>query len=440
MRQVVADNLAAVWYMMDLALGIEGLDGFGTLTFIVEDNETSEPLEATIIVDALEHPVLKPRHTNRINGRFDWLLEADQYDITIKKHGYETQTFEDYEITDGERTVLEVSMESIEPVTVRFRTIDLDSATVASRIMLDDSDGNRVFDMEWNFNGEPSLDLQPMLYDMTITSPGYLPIVCPLEVTEDAELSYTLLITEIDFVEDFNSHGEWQRGGDNEDWGVVTFEGRTALTESVTGDYPTDAEVWLQIYDAASLDNVSGAVLELIHRTYFEPGYDYGTFEFFTDFEDITVVQFSQFPEDWDTLYFNLDDLERGMLQIRFEVTSDHAIGEDGWLIDKVTVYKAEYENKVAVQTVIPMEFSLTTYPNPFNSTTTITYSLPVASLVSLQLYDIAGRNIRTLFEGNRQAGVHTVNLDAGEMPSGIYLIKLEGSGQVMLRKVTFLK
>ncbi|NQU06740.1 MAG: T9SS type A sorting domain-containing protein, partial [Calditrichaeota bacterium] len=149
---------------------------------------------------------------------------------------------------------------------------------------------------------------------------------------------------------------------------------------------------------------------------------------------------FSQFPEDWDTLYFNLDDLERGMLQIRFEVTSDHAIGEDGWLIDKVTVYKAEYENKVAVQTVIPMEFSLTTYPNPFNSTTTITYSLPVASLVSLQLYDIAGRNIRTLFEGNRQAGVHTVNLDAGEMPSGIYLIKLEGSGQVMLRKVTFLK
>ncbi|NQU04707.1 MAG: T9SS type A sorting domain-containing protein [Calditrichaeota bacterium] len=440
MRQVVADNLAAVWYMMDLALGIEGLDGFGTLTFIVEDNETSEPLEATIIVDALEHPVLKPRHTNRINGRFDWLLEADQYDITIKKHGYETQTFEDYEITDGERTVLEVSMESIEPVTVRFRTIDLDSATVASRIMLDDSDGNRVFDMEWNFNGEPSLDLQPMLYDMTITSPGYLPIVCPLEVTEDAELSYTLLITEIEFVEDFNSHGEWQRGGDNEDWGVVTFEGRTALTESVTGDYPTDAEVWLQIYDAASLDNVSGAVLELIHRPYFEPGYDYGTFEFFTDFEDITVVQFSQFPEDWDTLYFNLDDLERGMLQMRFEVISDHAIGEDGWLIDKVTVYKAEYENTVAMHTVMPMEFSMTTYPNPFNSSTKITYSLPVASNATLQIVDIQGRVVETLMSKDLSEGWHNIVWNAENVATGIYFCRLSAGDKSVTTKLILTK
>jgi hypothetical protein len=439
MRQIVADNLPAVWYIMDLALGLESLDGFGTLTVIAEDAETAEPLDVTIVVESLDHPILEPRRTNPYNGRFDWLLEADQYNITIKKLGYETQIFENYEIADGERTVLEASLELIEPVTIQFKYFDLDSVGFASRIILDDSDGNRAFDFETNFNGELSVELPPVRYEMTITSPGYLPIVCPLELSEDAELSYTLRLTEITFSEDFNSPGEWQRGGDGEDWGIVTFDGRSCLTESVTGDYPTDAEIWLQLDDIVSLDTLL-TTMRIIHMPYCEPGDDYQEISWWTNPDEVHSKIYSQFRNDWDTLYVSLDSLERGMLSVRFEVTSDHAIGEDGWLIDQIVVYQAEIENKVPEQTLIPVEFLLKTYPNPFNSSTTITYGLPVAGSVSLLLYDIAGRNIKTLVEGNRQAGFHSVNLNVSDLSSGLYIVRLEVSEKVLTQKIMLIR
>ncbi|NQU06741.1 MAG: S8 family serine peptidase [Calditrichaeota bacterium] len=89
----------------------------------------------------------------------------------------------------------------------------------------------------------------------------------------------------------------------------------------------------------------------------------------------------------------------------------------------------------------IPTEFKLyQNYPNPFNSTTTITYSLPVASSVSLQLYDIAGRNIKTLVEGNKLAGVHRTLLEAGDLPSGLYFVRLEISEQTISSKIMLMK
>ena len=445
MRQIVEDNLSAVWHLMDLALGLEGLDGFGTLTVITTDAETSEPLEATVVVDVLDHPILKSRHTNRITGRFDWLLEASEHNISIRRLGYQTQTFENYEIADGERTVLEVSMEPVELVSIQFRTFDKDSAAVVSRIMLDDSDGYRVFEWETDFNGRLSVELPPHSYDMTMTCPGLLPIVGPLAVSEDAELFYPFRLTGIAFSEEFDSPGDWQSGGDNEDWGIASFDDRSCLTESVTGDYPTDADIWLQIDDAASLDSANGAVLELIHRPYFEPEDDYGTLEFFTNPDDITAIAFSQFPEDWDTLYFNLDDLEPGMFQIRFKVTSDHAICEDGWLIDQVAVYHTGFADEVPPNSdpfnISPSSFILyPAYPNPFNSTATIEYALPFASEVSLNIYNLNGQRVETLIDGRLQAGVHRATLNAANMPSGLYFVRLEDSGQAFTKKVILIR
>ncbi|MDP8239078.1 MAG: T9SS type A sorting domain-containing protein [Candidatus Hatepunaea meridiana] len=92
-------------------------------------------------------------------------------------------------------------------------------------------------------------------------------------------------------------------------------------------------------------------------------------------------------------------------------------------------------------QKKFPSEFRLSNiYPNPFNSTTTIKYSLPMPSDVSLAVYDPLGRRVTTLFEGYRQTGFHSVNLNACDMPSGLYFVGLETSGQIIIRKVTSLK
>ena len=85
--------------------------------------------------------------------------------------------------------------------------------------------------------------------------------------------------------------------------------------------------------------------------------------------------------------------------------------------------------------------FELTApYPNPFNSTTMITYSLPYASHMLLQLYDLSGRKISTLFEGYRQAGINTYKLNISGLSSGLYFVRLEAVGQVITRKVMLIR
>jgi hypothetical protein len=79
-------------------------------------------------------------------------------------------------------------------------------------------------------------------------------------------------------------------------------------------------------------------------------------------------------------------------------------------------------------------------YPNPFNPTTQITYQLPQQSDVRLQVFDMAGRQVATLVNESVSAGTHTVNFDASNLSSGIYLYKLQTGSAVITRKLTLIK
>ena len=65
-------------------------------------------------------------------------------------------------------------------------------------------------------------------------------------------------------------------------------------------------------------------------------------------------------------------------------------------------------------------------FPNPFNPQTTISLELPQMSRVELAVYNIQGRLVETLFEGNKSPGVHQFTWYAGNLPSGIYFYQLE--------------
>jgi beta-xylosidase len=65
-------------------------------------------------------------------------------------------------------------------------------------------------------------------------------------------------------------------------------------------------------------------------------------------------------------------------------------------------------------------------YPNPFNPTTQISYQLPVASQMSLKVYDLLGREIATLFEGIRQPGNYEAAFDGSKLASGVYFYRFQ--------------
>ncbi|MCF7811168.1 S8 family peptidase, partial [bacterium] len=89
---------------------------------------------------------------------------------------------------------------------------------------------------------------------------------------------------------------------------------------------------------------------------------------------------------------------------------------------------------------ILPEGFMLTVYPNPFNSTATIRYCIPYSSYMSLQLFNISGQQINTFFEGNRQAGFHSINLNLGDLSSGLYFVSLNCSGQILTEKLILIK
>ena len=79
-------------------------------------------------------------------------------------------------------------------------------------------------------------------------------------------------------------------------------------------------------------------------------------------------------------------------------------------------------------------------YPNPFNPITTIAYSLPENTDIELIVYDIHGRQIQILAQGFQIAGSHSINWNASDYPSGIYLIKLESIKYIETQKVVLIK
>jgi hypothetical protein len=89
----------------------------------------------------------------------------------------------------------------------------------------------------------------------------------------------------------------------------------------------------------------------------------------------------------------------------------------------------------------IPAHFSVTqNYPNPFNPTTTIRYSLPIATHVRLKIYNALGQEITQLVSQHMDAGTHTSEWNASGYTSGIYYYRLEAGNFVGIKKMVLLR
>ncbi|MBI2417936.1 MAG: T9SS type A sorting domain-containing protein [Ignavibacteriales bacterium] len=99
------------------------------------------------------------------------------------------------------------------------------------------------------------------------------------------------------------------------------------------------------------------------------------------------------------------------------------------------------YSNVVNVTIVSPGTFTLLqNYPNPFNPSTTIAFTIPERSNVSLALFDMLGRKVKSMIDETKEAGLHTVNFNAADLASGIYFYELKAGQLREVKKLTLLK
>ena len=89
----------------------------------------------------------------------------------------------------------------------------------------------------------------------------------------------------------------------------------------------------------------------------------------------------------------------------------------------------------------LPVNFELSqNYPNPFNPTTRINYAITTSSQVTLKVYNILGQQVAVLVNGYKNAGNYQLTWDASNLPSGVYIYRIEAGAQVMSKKMTLLK
>ncbi|MCW8813214.1 MAG: T9SS type A sorting domain-containing protein [Chlorobium sp.] len=99
------------------------------------------------------------------------------------------------------------------------------------------------------------------------------------------------------------------------------------------------------------------------------------------------------------------------------------------------------YSNEVEVDVTAPLSFNLDqNYPNPFNPTTNINYSIQEAGNIILAVYNTVGEKVAVLVNGYSEAGHFEVSFDASNLPSGVYLYKLQSANSVQTKKMMLLK
>ena len=79
-------------------------------------------------------------------------------------------------------------------------------------------------------------------------------------------------------------------------------------------------------------------------------------------------------------------------------------------------------------------------FPNPFNPSTTIDFSISRQGFTSLKVYDMLGKEVAVLVNGNLGAGAYSATFDAAALPSGVYFYKLETEGFTSVKKMTLIK
>lgn len=88
----------------------------------------------------------------------------------------------------------------------------------------------------------------------------------------------------------------------------------------------------------------------------------------------------------------------------------------------------------------IPEKFVMNNYPNPFNPTTTIKFSLPEANLVQLKIIDLLGREVRTIINEFKEAGTYELEFEASNLTSGVYYYRLQAGEYIETKKMLLTK
>ena len=122
--------------------------------------------------------------------------------------------------------------------------------------------------------------------------------------------------------------------------------------------------------------------------------------------------------------------------------TGGYPVGDLNWFPSKKAQWELDPVSGIGETPMgVPEVYSLSqNYPNPFNPSTRIAFALPRDSRAKLEVFDVLGRRVATLFDESKTAGEHVVDFDASGLVTGMYIYRLTAGDFVVAKKMMLLK
>ena len=279
----------------------------------------------------------------------------------------------------------------------------------------------------------------------TNNSFAYFPLggeMHPLKVGLDA----------VQYTESFDDGiNSWISGGTNNTWGLsakYTRTGPLSLTDSPSGNYLDNTDSWIKSNVVLDLSHASTAAFSFYWRGVLQTGRDSLLIEASTD-----DANWNRFPQAISGSGFSFAQitcdltpyLGQSDVRVRFRLKTDASTVREGIYIDDVAFsWTSTSIDESPITT--PRLFSLgQNFPNPFNPSTQIEFSLSSRERVELSIYDMLGRKIRTLINTEIEPGQHSIIWDGAndsgqDVASGVYLYKLSAGDASDVRRMTLLR
>ena len=135
------------------------------------------------------------------------------------------------------------------------------------------------------------------------------------------------------------------------------------------------------------------------------------------------------------TITPNWNNVTNTDLKILVDEGNDGTVDDTLSLTNKITGIENEQGS------ILPTEFKLEqNYPNPFNPITTISYQIPINKHVTIKVYDVLGKEVATLIDEFKPAGIHRVEFCTSNFSSGVYFYKLIAGKYIDVKKMVLLK
>lgn len=233
-------------------------------------------------------------------------------------------------------------------------------------------------------------------------------------------------------------------------WAVTTSQYHSpthSFTDSPSGNYSSNANNSMTLNFPLNTSGTPVVFLSFWHRYYTEAGFDFCRVEVSsnngTNWSEVTSYNGNM--QTWTYQSFDITTFTNSSanVRIRFRLTSDGSLNYDGWYVDdiKITGYQSIPTGIGNNWNVTPNKFALEqNFPNPFNPTSQINYSVAKEGLVRITIFDLLGREVKTLVNEVKAPGYYAVDFDGTNLSSGMYFYKMEGNGFVDTKKMMLVK